>query len=62
MRPGEAHLDVAILNRQRRRRPDLARLRRVLTAAARTLRVSGELALVLTSDPPVRRLNGSGLR
>ena len=34
-----------------------ARLRRVLHEAARTLRVSGEVALVLTGDAPIRRLN-----
>jgi probable rRNA maturation factor len=57
MRGGSGHLDVAILNRQRRRRTDTARLRRVLRAAAGALGVSGEVALVLTSDAPVRRLN-----
>jgi probable rRNA maturation factor len=34
-----------------------ARLVRVLEEAARALGVSGEVALVLTGDPPVRRLN-----
>jgi probable rRNA maturation factor len=57
MRRGSGHLDVAILNRQRRRRADTARLARVLRGAADALRVSGEVALVLTSDAPVRRLN-----
>jgi probable rRNA maturation factor len=57
MRRGSAHLDVAVLNRQRRRRADKARLTRVLRGAADALRVSGEVALVLTSDAPVRRLN-----
>ena len=50
-------LEVAVLNRQRRRRADGARLVRVLRAAAGALRVSGEVALLLTSDAPVRRLN-----
>jgi len=49
--------DVVIVDRQRRRRVDTARLRRVLAAAARSLRVSGEVALVLTADAPIRRLN-----
>jgi probable rRNA maturation factor len=57
MRRGSAHLDVAVLNRQRRRRADKARLTRVLRGAADALSVSGEVALVLTSDAPVRRLN-----
>lgn len=48
---------MALLNRQRRRRVPAARLRRVLHDAARALRVSGEVALVLTGDAPVRRLN-----
>src|SRR5262244_1146899 len=57
MRRGPVHLDVAILNRQRRWRTNPARLTRVLRGAADALAVSGEVALVLTSDPPVRRLN-----
>jgi len=50
-------LEVVLLNRQRRRlvRPD--RLRRLLENAARSLGVSGEVALVLTRDPVVRELN-----
>jgi probable rRNA maturation factor len=52
-----ATLEVALLNRQRRRRVRPARLRRVLQEAARALRVSGEVTLVLTGDAPVRRLN-----
>jgi probable rRNA maturation factor len=48
---------VVVLSRQRRRRVPVARLRRVLEEAARALHVSGEVALVLTSDAPVRRLN-----
>jgi probable rRNA maturation factor len=50
-------LAVVLLNRQRRRRVDRARLGRVLRGAARALGVSGEVALVLTGDGPVRRLN-----
>jgi len=48
---------VVLLNRQRRRRVSTARLRRVLHGAARALGVKGEVALVLTGDAPVRRLN-----
>ena len=53
MRRSSAHLEVVLLNRQRRRRIPAARLRRVIQDAARALRVSGEVALVLTSDAPV---------
>jgi probable rRNA maturation factor len=50
-------LRVAFLNRQRRRRVDRARLRQVLEGAARRLGVSGEVAVVLTGDAALRRLN-----
>lgn len=50
-------LAVVLLNRQRRRRVGTARLRRVLSAAARALEVSGEVSLVLTGDRRVRALN-----
>jgi probable rRNA maturation factor len=52
-----APLSVVLLNRQRRRRVSAPRLRRVLRAAARALRVEGELALVLAGDGLLRRLN-----
>ncbi len=55
---GDGKLSVVLLNRQRRRRVDAARLRRVLGGAARALGVAGELALVLTTDRAIRRLNG----
>jgi probable rRNA maturation factor len=48
---------VVLLNRQRRRRVQADRLRRLLEGAARSLGVSGEVALVLTRDPAVRDLN-----
>jgi probable rRNA maturation factor len=51
------HVEVVLVNRQRRRRVPAARLRRLIRDAGRALRVSGEVALVLTSDAPVRRLN-----
>ena len=57
MRRSSAHLEVVLLNQQRRRRVPAARLRRVIQDAGRALRVSGEVALVLTNDAPVRRLN-----
>lgn len=53
----EAGLAVVFLNRQRRRRVSLARLRRVLRGAAVALGVRGELALVLAGDARLRRLN-----
>ena len=52
-----APVEVVLLNRQRRRRVPAARLRRVIEDASRALRVTGEVALVLTGDAPVRRLN-----
>lgn len=50
-------LSVVLLNRQRLRRVSAPRLRRVLRSAARSLRVRGELALVLAGDALLRRLN-----
>jgi probable rRNA maturation factor len=50
-------LRIVVLGRQRRRRVNAARLRRVLTGAADALGVAGELALVLAGDRLVRRLN-----
>lgn len=50
-------LSVVVLNRQRRRRIQPARLRRVLAGAAAELGVAGEIALVLAGDDAVRRLN-----
>jgi probable rRNA maturation factor len=48
---------VVVLNRQRRRRIDATRLRRVLRDAGRTLRASGEVSVVLAGDGLLRRLN-----
>jgi probable rRNA maturation factor len=53
----DAKLEVVLLDRQRKRRLGASRLRRVLTDAARALRVQGEVALVLTGDRAVRTLN-----
>jgi len=57
MAPPPGSLDVVVLNRQRRRRVDVVRLRRVLRGAARALGASGELALVLSGERFVHRLN-----
>ncbi|HSB60395.1 MAG TPA: rRNA maturation RNase YbeY, partial [Vicinamibacteria bacterium] len=50
-------LEVVLLNRQRRRPIDAARVRRVLRGAARALGVSGEVALVFAGNGTLRRLN-----
>ena len=50
-------LDVVFVNRQRKRRIARGRFLRLLRHAARTLRVSGELALVFGGDGILRRLN-----
>src|SRR5271169_2560231 len=50
-------LSVVLLNRQRRRRVDAVRLRRVLRGAARALRVWGEVAVVVGGDRRIRSLN-----
>ena len=50
-------VEVVVLNRQRRQRIDVPRLRRVLRGAARPLRAKGEVALVLAGDGLLRRLN-----
>ena len=55
--PAVPTLDIVLLNRQRRRRVDASRVRRVLRGAARQLRVSGEVALVLADDRTLHRLN-----
>jgi len=50
-------LEVVLLNKQRRRRIDAARVRRVLRGAARDLRVSGGVAVVFAGDGTLHRLN-----
>lgn len=50
-------LGVVLIDRQRRRRVEGGRLRRVLQGAAGALRVSGEVTLVLAGDDTLRRLN-----
>jgi probable rRNA maturation factor len=48
---------VVVIDRQRKRRIALPRLRRVVLGAARALSATGEVALVLTGDRAVRALN-----
>jgi probable rRNA maturation factor len=55
--PPGGGLRVLVLDRQRGRRVNRARLLRVLRAAARELDVDGEVSLVLTGDRAVRALN-----
>jgi probable rRNA maturation factor len=49
---------VVLVNRQRKRKIAKGRFVSVLREAARTLRVSGELALVFAGDGVLKRLNG----
>jgi probable rRNA maturation factor len=51
-------LDVVFVNRQRKRKLAKSRFLRILRDAARSLRVSGELALVFAGDGVLKRLNG----
>jgi probable rRNA maturation factor len=55
--PDQPETEVVIIDRQRKRRIALPRLRRVVAGAARALEVGGEVALVLTGDRAVRSLN-----
>jgi probable rRNA maturation factor len=50
-------LSVVLLDRHRRRRLPVARIRRLLTAAAAELGVGGEVAVVMTGDRKLRELN-----
>jgi probable rRNA maturation factor len=50
-------LEVVAVNRQRRKRVDVARLTKVLRGAASALAVKGEVALVLAGDRALRKLN-----
>ena len=50
-------LEVVAVNKQRRRRVDVARLRSVLRGAAEALSVRGEVALVLAGDRALQALN-----
>jgi probable rRNA maturation factor len=55
--PSPRELAVVLLNRQKRRPVSAPRLRSVLRRAASSLRVRGELSLVLAGDGLLRRLN-----
>ena len=51
-------VDVVVASEQWRRRPEIRRLlRRAITVAAKATSASGELAIVLSDDPSIRRLN-----
>jgi probable rRNA maturation factor len=50
-------LEIAFLNKQRKRRVDRARLRRVLEGAAEAMRVGGAVSLVMAGDRMLHRLN-----
>lgn len=52
-----SELKVVLLDRQRRRKLDRARLARVIRGAAQVLGVTGEVSLVLTGDRRLRALN-----
>ena len=54
---GPQGLEVVAVNRQRRRRVDVARLRTVLRGAAAALKVRGEVALVIAGDRALHDLN-----
>lgn len=56
-RAPRGEFSVVLIDRQRRHAIRPARLRRVLGAAARVLKVEGEMALVLGGDAAVRKLN-----
>ena len=50
-------LEIVLLDKQRRRRIDRARLRAVLEGAAQAMGVSGAVSLVMAGDRTVHRLN-----
>ncbi|HQZ18431.1 MAG TPA: rRNA maturation RNase YbeY [Vicinamibacteria bacterium] len=55
--PSTDGLSVLIVNRQRKHRIRVDRIERLLAGAARSLKVSGEVALVFAGDAALRRLN-----
>jgi probable rRNA maturation factor len=55
--PSTGGLSVLIVNRQRKHRVRVDRIERLLAAAARSLKVRGEVALVFAGDATLRRLN-----
>ena len=48
---------LVVLNRQRRRRIDRARLRSIVARAGRSLKARGEVALLVAGDGTIRTLN-----
>jgi probable rRNA maturation factor len=55
--PSTTALSVVIVNRQRKHRLPIDQIRSLLERAARSMKVSGELAVVFAGDPLLRRLN-----
>lgn len=55
--PSTGGLSVLIVNRQRRHRIKVERLRAILAEAGRSMKVSGEVALVFAGDRLLHRLN-----
>jgi probable rRNA maturation factor len=55
--PSTGGLSVLIVNRQRRHRIRVDRIRSLLERAARSMKVSGEVALVFAGDAVLQRLN-----
>lgn len=55
--PSTGGLSVLIVNRQRKHRIKVDRIRAILSGAARSMKVSGEMALVFAGDAMLRRLN-----
>jgi len=55
--PSTGGLSVLIVNRQRKHRIRVDLIKRLLERAARSMKVSGELALVFAGDSLLRRLN-----
>lgn len=55
--PSTGGLSVLIVNRQRKHKIKVERLRAILSGAARALKVMGEVALVFAGDGLLHRLN-----
>jgi probable rRNA maturation factor len=55
--PSTGGLSVLIVNRQRKHRIKVERLRAILAKAARSIKVTGEVALVFAGDGLLHRLN-----
>jgi len=55
--PSTTALSVVIVNRQRKHQVRHDRIRSLLESAAKSMKVSGELAVVFAGDPLLRKLN-----